>query len=774
MLSNEFDKKVLNFKGITCLISIIVVVLCAIGSKNLYFRGDYKVFFEDDNPQRVAYENMQRVFSKNESASIIISAKDGDLFNEKSLALIKTLTDESWQTPLSTRVDSITNFQRTYSLEDDLVVEDLVLEPEWLTPDYIKTVKQVSTTEPDLVNKLISEDGHVAMINITVQLPDGDQTKEITEIGKHLRNLLIPIKQRYPNHEFRLSGIAIMTDAMFIAALKDTITLFPLMFLIITVLLCILLRSIYAAVVTLIIVSLSVVATMGAGGWFGMFINIASVNVPIIITTLAIADSVHIISSTRYYMGAGYSQREAILQSIALNRKAIIMTSVTTAIGFLTLNFAKVPILSDLGNLVAIGVIFACLFSLTLLPALLMMKNLNFAPNNKTNSVTNSKTSNVWLAFSNNIQRHFRFILVAAVGLTILSAHLASQNKLNDIAIEYFNKGNEFRQDADFQQDNLSGLSTIDFAIYTDVEHEINNPNYLQVIEDFTLWLENQPEVDHVLSFANTMKRLNMNMENDAPEAYQLPQEREIAAQYLLLYEMSLPYGLDINNQIDINKSATRIMVTLKNLGSEDFTAFESRAKTWMSTHSSEYKMDAASLPLIFAHIGKANMAGMLQGAIIALVLISGLLLVALKSIKLGLISLIPNLLPALFGFAIWAMISGNISMALSVVLTMTLGIIVDDTVHFLVKYQKAVDSGSSIKESVQFAFENVGNALTITTIVLASGFGVLAFSDFAINSDMGTLTAIIIALALIIDLLILPAVLLLQKDKNIRSEKTA
>lgn len=774
MLSNEFDKKVLNFKGITCLISIVVVVLCAIGSKNLYFRGDYKVFFEDDNPQRVAYENMQRVFSKNESASIIISAKDGDLFNEKSLALIKTLTDESWQTPLSTRVDSITNFQRTYSLEDDLVVEDLVLEPEWLTPDYIKTVKQVSTTEPDLVNKLISEDGHVAMINITVQLPDGDQTKEITEIGKHLRNLLIPIKQRYPNHEFRLSGIAIMTDAMFIAALKDTITLFPLMFLIITVLLCILLRSIYAAVVTLIIVSLSVVATMGAGGWFGMFINIASVNVPIIITTLAIADSVHIISSTRYYMGAGYSQREAILQSIALNRKAIIMTSVTTAIGFLTLNFAKVPILSDLGNLVAIGVIFACLFSLTLLPALLMMKNLNFAPNNKTNSVTNSKTSNVWLAFSNNIQRHFRFILVAAVGLTILSAHLASQNKLNDIAIEYFNKGNEFRQDADFQQDNLSGLSTIDFAIYTDVEHEINNPNYLQVIEDFTLWLENQPEVDHVLSFANTMKRLNMNMENDAPEAYQLPQEREIAAQYLLLYEMSLPYGLDINNQIDINKSATRIMVTLKNLGSEDFTAFESRAKTWMSTHASEYKMDAASLPLIFAHIGKANMAGMLQGAIIALVLISGLLLVALKSIKLGLISLIPNLLPALFGFAIWAMISGNISMALSVVLTMTLGIIVDDTVHFLVKYQKAVDSGSSIKESVQFAFENVGNALTITTIVLASGFGVLAFSDFAINSDMGTLTAIIIALALIIDLLILPAVLLLQKDKNIRSEKTA
>jgi hypothetical protein len=306
----------------------------------------------------------------------------------------------------------------------------------------------------------------------------------------------------------------------------------------------------------------------------------------------------------------------------------------------------------------------------------------------------------------------------------------------------------------------LSGLSTIDFAIYTDIENQINDPKYLRTIEAFTQWLLDQPEVDHVLSYSNTLKRLSKNLNADDEAFYVLPDEKNLAAQYLLLYEMSLPYGLDINNQIDIKKSAVRIMVTLKNLGSNDFTGFEDRAQMWMQENGPDYQMDAASLPLIFAHIGKANMQGMIQGTLIALVLISGLLMFALKSVKLGLISLVPNLMPALCGFAIWALISAEISMALSVVLTMTLGIIVDDTVHFLSKYKKAVDSGSTDKQAILFAFKNVGNALVITTIVLASGFAVLAMSDFAINSDMGKLTSIIIVLALVVDLLLLPALL--------------
>ncbi|WP_371192510.1 RND family transporter [Glaciecola sp. SC05] len=760
---SKFDAQILNNSKLTMFLCLMVLLISAIGAKNLYFRGDYKVFFEADNPQRLAYENMQQIFSKNESASILIAARDGDLFNQQSLSLIKELTDMSWQVPLSTRVDSITNFQRSYAEQDDLIVEDLVLESDWLTPDYIKTVKKVSLSEPELLNKLISPDGKVALINITVQLPDGDQTKEINEIGNYLRAAVAPYVENNPDYDIRLTGLVIMTDSFLLAAQKDAMTLFPAMLAIFAILLSVLMRSVLATVATLIIVTASIAATMGVGGWLGMFINIATVNVPVIIMTLAIADCVHIISGTRYYMQTGQNQQDAILSSLALNRKAIIITSVTTAVGFLTLNFARVPVLDDMGNLVAIGVIFACLFSLILLPVILNKFTLKFKATAIGQQSTRWDTLTLWLA------KNCKIVLVAAFGLTIASAFLVTQNKLNDIPIEYFNEGNDFRNNAEFQQEKLTGLTTVDLAIYTDKDNGILEPRFLEVVEKLTAWLEQQSEVDHVISFSNVMKRLNMNMNADDPTAYQLPAERDLAAQYLLLYEMSLPFGLDVNNQIDINKSGTRLMVTTQNLGSNELTDLEARAKRWLNEEAPEYRLEGASIPLIFAHIGKQNMQSIAQGTAVALILISVLLFFALKSFKLGAISILPNVMPAVFGFAIWAIISGNISMALAVVMIMPLGIIVDDTVHFLVKYQSAQKQGLSNVESVTFAYKNVSRALIVTTIVLASGFGVLAFSDFAINSEMGTLTAIIIVLALIVDLIVLPAALLaFSRDKKI------
>jgi len=252
---SKFDTQILNHSKLTIFLCLLVLIISAIGAKNLYFRGDYKVFFEADNPQRLAYENMQKIFSKNESASILIAAREGDLFNQNSLELIKEMTDLSWQVPYGTRVDSITNFQRSYAEDDDLIVEDLVLESDWLTPEYINTVKKVSLSEPELLNKLISPDGKVALINITVQLPDGDQTKEMNEIGNYLRNAVAPYIENNKDHDIRLTGLVIMTDSFLLSAQKDSMTLFPSMLAILAILLSLLLCYVVATVATLIIVT---------------------------------------------------------------------------------------------------------------------------------------------------------------------------------------------------------------------------------------------------------------------------------------------------------------------------------------------------------------------------------------------------------------------------------------------------------------------------------------------------------------------------------------
>jgi predicted RND superfamily exporter protein len=256
-------------------------------------------------------------------------------------------------------------------------------------------------------------------------------------------------------------------------------------------------------------------------------------------------------------------------------------------------------------------------------------------------------------------------------------------------------------------------------------------------------------------------------MHSDDPAFYSLPSDRELSAQYLLLYEMSLPYGLDLNNQLNVDKSATRVIATFENLTSTQQIEIESRIYNWFAENAPQVEVEIASPNLMFAHIGQRNIKSMLLGTTVALILISLILGFALKSLKFGLISLIPNIAPAAMGFGVWYFIDGQIGLALSVVAGMTLGIIVDDTVHFLSKYLHARrDRNKDPKAAVEYAFASVGKALWITTFVLVAGFMVLAQSSFKLNADMGLLTAITILIALIVDFLFLPA-LLMKLDKN-------
>ena len=737
----------------------LLIALMAIGAQNLYFRGDYKVFFEPTNPQRMAFEEMQNTFSKNENVSIVIAPENGNVFDIQSLTLIDELTEAAWQTPYSTRVDSITNFQHTYSEFDDLMVENLVDDTARLDDARIEYVKKVAIAEPNLVGRLVSETGHVAVVNITVQLPDGDQTPEVIEVNKSVTEMVAKFKTDHPQHEFYLTGLVMLNNAFQESASQDGETLIPLMFVTIIVVMWLLLRSLVCTLSTLLVVVFSIAATMGFAGWTGFFISMSTINVPIMVMTLAVADSVHVISSMFFAMRDGKSKADAIRYSLDINLMPIVITSVTTAIGFLTLNFSAVPILNDLGNLTSLGVMLACWLSLTFLPSLLSVAPIS-PPKVKTQS-TWTDTMADWLIL------HHRRILPYSAGIFVLAIALSFTNKLNDIAIEYFDGSNTFRQAADFQTDNLSGMSNVDFAIFSEQASEINTPENMQIIASFSDWLRSQPEVDHVSTLSDTMKRLSMNMHGDDPEMYKLPGDRALSAQYLLLFEMSLPYGLDLNNQLDIDKSATRIMVTMQNLGSKEFTEFEQRAYTWFNRLGPELRITAGSPPLMFAHIGEKNMESMIEGTLVALLLISGLLVFALKSWRMGLISLIPNMHPAGIGFGIWALISGQINMGLAVVLSMTLGIIVDDTVHFLSKYNYARQRGDDAEASVRYAFSSVGRALLITTVVLALGFATLTLSTFALNKDMGALTSIIIVVALIVDLIFLPAALLFFDSKK-------
>ena len=278
-----------------------------------------------------------------------------------------------------------------------------------------------------------------------------------------------------------------------------------------------------------------------------------------------------------------------------------------------------------------------------------------------------------------------------------------------------------------------------------------------------TKWLREQPETRHVTALTDVIKRLNRNMHGDQESFHKLPESRDLAAQYLLLYEMSLPFGLDLNNQIDIDKSSLRLTVNNRTMSTNEVLAFDKRVLEWIDQYAPSVETAGGTGgPMMFAHIGARNIVAMLVGTTIALILISFVLVAALRSFRIGLISMVPNLAPAAMGFGLWGIFDGQIGLALSVVTTMTLGIVVDDTVHFLSKYLRARrEEGADAPDAVRYAFETVGSALVITTLVLVVGFLVLATSTFELNSGMGLLTAVVIALALAADFFFLPALLM-------------
>ena len=757
-LISRYTQIVTDYPWWILLIIAMAVAAMASGITRLGFKNDYRVYFSKENPQLQAFDALQDVYNKSDSVLFVLAPKEGTVFSVKSLQAVKALTEKSWQIPYSSRVDSLTNFQHTQAVEDDLQVADLVVDPD-VTKEAIQKIKEIALNEPFLLNRLVSKQGHVTGVNVTLQLP-GESSLEATEVATYARTLVAEMAVDYPDVDIYLTGMAMMNNAFSESAMTDNKFLVPIMYgiVIMTLLLC--LRSISATLSIVVLIIASVVSALGISGWIGWSLTPTSAISPTIILTMAVADCVHILVTQLHNMRLGHEKKQAIQESLRINFMPIFLTSLTTAIGFLSMNFSDAPPFRDLGNIVAIGVVLAWLFSISFLPAVMTILPVKVKLRDEIDNSLMKRLAE-WV-----IQYRSALLIVNGIIAVILISFVPN-NHLNDEFVKYFDETTEFRIGTDFLTENMGGIYSIEFSIDSKTAGGISEPEFLKNIQQLTDWLLSQPEMVHVNTITDTFNRLNKNMHGDDTDWYRLPESRELAAQYLLLYEMSLPYGLDLNDQINIDKSGVRVIATLENMSSVQMLAIEARINQWLAVNMQNYTVNLASPVLMFSHIGNRNISRMIIGSGLALVLISLLLMLAFKSVKLGLISLIPNLVPAGIAFGIWGIIDGQIGLGLSVVTGMTLGIVVDDTVHFISKYRRArVEKSMNSPDAVRYAFSTVGVALWITSFVLVSGFMVLGQSHFVMNAEMGLMTAITIAVALFLDLLFLPP-LLMSMDKE-------
>ncbi len=743
----------------TLFLSLLICILLSVGCKNLTLKNDYRIFFGKDNPQLIAFERMQNTYTKNDNVMFIVEPESGDVFNQRTLQAIQEITTAGWQLPFANRVDSITNYQHTIAIEDDLIVADLVPDPALVDTDQMQLIRQVALSEPLLVNRLISTTGHVSGVNVIFQLPQKSPTEPLV-VAEKARELARKIEAKYPGITLHLTGMVMMNNAFGESSINDNMTLVPIMYAVVIIVLLLSFRSFSATFSVVILIVISILSAMGIVGWLGWYLTSTSAISPTIILTMAVADCVHLLVTMLHNMRIGHEKKQAIRESLRINFQPILLTSITTALGFMSMNFSDSPPFRDLGNIVAIGVMIAFVLTITLLPAMMTLL-----------PVRVKKQDDLDNGFMNRLAgfviRRRKWLLLGNGLIAIVLISFAPQNELNDEFVKYFDETIEFRRDTDFMTQNMGGIYTIEYNIQAQTPGGISEPDYLRQVEQFTDWLYEQPEIVHVNTLTDTFKRLNKNMHGDDAQWYQLPGQRDLAAQYLLLYEMSLPYGLDLNNQINLDKSAIRLIASMHDMSSNDLLLLEQRIETWLQDTLPDLKVEPTSPSLMFAHIGQRNITRMITGTLVALALISLLLVFAFKSLKMGLISLIPNLVPAGMAFGIWSFIDGQVGLSLSVVTGMTLGIVVDDTVHFISKYRRArIEKSMSSAEAVRYAFSTVGVALWITSLVLISGFSVLCLSHFTMNSGMGLMSAITIAIALFMDLLFLPPLLMSLEKK--------
>ncbi|AWZ01110.1 MMPL family protein [Rhodobiaceae bacterium] len=755
----KYAELLIRWRWLVIITAIIAVGGVASGGRFLGFTTDYRAFFSPDNPELRAFEALQASYDRADNVVFLITPADGHVFTNQTLTSIKWLTEKAWQVPYSTRVDSITNYQHSQAFGDDLVVGDLVQDPSAASSADLSQIEKIALNEPLIVKRIINEDASVTGINVTIHLP-GKSMTEVPEVAAYVRNLARELEARDPNLQVGLTGMVMFNNAFGENARQDMTTLVPLMFLAIIILLGLFFRSVSATIATTLMLFMSILAGMGAFGWTGYKLTPPSASAPNIILTIAVAHTVHFLITFLATMRAGGDKESSIVESLRVNFQPIFLTSLTTVIGFLALNTSDVPPIVHLGNIVAAGVTAAFVLSVTFLPAFIAVMPVRV-------KARPDKTHTIFDIVSRTVSDNYRLVLFGTLALTLVFVAFIPNNEINDDFVTYFDESTEFRQDTDYAIENLIGPNNIQYALQADESGGVNEPAFLADVQKFVDYLHTQKEVHHVYAITQTMKRLNRNMHGDSPAWHRLPDEREIAAQYLLLYEMSLPYGLNLNNQVNLDKSATRVTIAFDAMTTKQMLGVEHRFDLWLKENLPHIRFEASSSNLMFSHIGQRSTRSMISGALIAIILISTILVIVLRSFKIGFISLIPNLIPIGIAFGIWGLMIGEVGLSLAPVVSMTLGIVVDDTIHFLSKYlrgrrEQNLDAGAAI----QYAFRQVGSALTVTTFVLVAGFMVLTLSPFRLNSDMGLLTAITIAVALVVDFLLLPS-LLMAVDKD-------
>ena len=758
--TETFAEKIIQYRYLSILFCLILLVTSFRGVDGIAFSPDTEQFFPEDYPIAENHLQIEDTFYSSDSVIIALGVDQGTVFEPRILNLIEEITSKAWSTPYSIRVDSLSNFSFVRAEGDDLIVEPFIEESLKWNQEKINERSALIEKEEQAYGTILSKDKKTTFINISIDAPKDDVEREFAESMEHIFSFIDPLKEDYPEADIRYAGIVFVEYLSPLIIKAEMPILIPTLLFVLLLSLFILLRNVVAVRGSLTVIVFSVIASVGILGHFNTTVSQPFIMVVIVVATLAVADCVHLFN-VYFQSKLKKSAKDSIIKSLQLNLEPLLLTSLTTSIGFLCLNLAPIPALRVVANGIVIGVIAAFIFSIFFLAPLMSFFNVKASSQIENQTKLSRRVGQFSL-------KNRKKILWLVPLFSIFFMSFIPLNETKDNPMEFYSdRFTSVAEDTKWLAKRLGGTFLVTYEYVS--EDLISDPEYLRQLDDLTSWLEKQDEVLSVNSLSKVIKNLNRTLNGDNESWYVIPDDSELIAQYLFFYEMSLPFGLDLTSTINQERTSTKITVSLKEIDSKAFIKFYDKVENYadLSIVSGNLS-EGGGTRSVMSFMGMILAEQLLYALIIGFVVITMTIALFYRSLSTGLITAIPNVLPIGVAFGIWGIFSSNVSMLVSLGIGCTLGIVVDFSVHFLSKYLHARrDLGLTAEESILYAFETVGFPLTIMTVSLCLGFSVLLLASFMPLRGFAGITMISFVAALIIDLLLFPAILIAWDGKK-------
>lgn len=749
----------------------LLLALALLTGPVIPFDNSTERYFVAGDPTLAEYDRLLELFGDNEYLVVGFEASGdaADVFSPDTLNDLVKVTEFLEFHPTITQVRSLSNYQYIHADGDSLSTEYLIEDAMSLAQDpaAIARTKEILTEENLAIGVLITEDFRHTRIAARVEYREGASPHKI-ELVQDLYRYVEEESIASDEYILHLSGYPLVNERYETVSAEDLDVLIPIMVILMVVMLFLSFRSLIGTLYPWVVIVGGIVFVTEIQSYLQLpHSTVDSALLPTLII-IGIGVAVHVLVEYMHHRHLGLDGPEGAHAAIIHIWRPALYTAITTSAGFYALSVTRILPIRDFALLGAIGPMALFFFALTVLPALLSYaKKL---PVHTHDVLDEGMVSKIIQHVPEFTRKHRNVILACSTLLMIFSIAYIPTIQVDTNYVTLFKENSKTRQDIHYFDEVFKGTMTLDIILDSGTVDGVKNPEFLAKTEAIENWLEMREPLGKINSLADYLKEISQALNGGDPDYYRLPDTPEMAAQFLLLYDSAGP-NEDLSDIKDFEDRYARLNIPLVNMVASDTKAELDAITEYMTSNFSELNPLLTGTMVLFTVQDIYTSEGMFVSFLVALGVICGFFIVLFRSFKYGILCMIPSVLPIILTASFASMLGIYLDLSMLIVGAMTMGIAVDDSIHIMTRYLMCREAGASTAQAIARSMRESGRAVVFSSLVLVLGFSVLCFASFTTVIYVGLFGSIIMALALLGDLMFLPALLYLVDGNDTEAD---